>query len=133
MTRVAFIKFDVSGLASVERAVLRLYAEWADELENRVISLFDVTGLEWSEWDLSWENASTAGGAFIASRNVTNTPGVWYEFNVTQMVKQHVEQGATEITIRIECSTSHYVGMVRFTSREAKENSPELSVIGLTR
>ena len=38
MTRVAFIKFDVSGLASVERAVLRLYAEWADELENRVIS-----------------------------------------------------------------------------------------------
>ena len=46
MTRVAFIKFDISDLATLERAILRLYVEFVDQLENRVISLYDVTGME---------------------------------------------------------------------------------------
>jgi len=133
MTRIAFMKFDISELATVEKAVLRLYVEWADQLENRVIAIYDVTGFEWSERDLAWENAPVVEGTLAASRSVSNAAGTWYEFNLTHMLKQHVEQGTSEITIRIETSTSHYAGMVRFSSREAQENSPELSVIGLTR
>ena len=34
MTRVAFIKFDISDLATLERAILRLYVEFVDQLEN---------------------------------------------------------------------------------------------------
>jgi hypothetical protein len=131
MTRVAFIKFDISDLATLERAILRLYVEFVDQLENRVISLYDVTGMEWSEWDLTWENAPVTGGTFITARSVSNQADVWYEFNLTQMVKQHVEQGSPEITIRIENSTSHWAGLVRFASREGRANTPELSVIGL--
>jgi hypothetical protein len=131
MTRVAFLKFDLSDFASVEWAVLRLYAGFSDQLENRVIAIYDVTGADWSESDLTWENAPLTEGKMISSRSVSNESGVWYEFTITRIVQEHIEQGVEEITIRVESKTSHWGGLVTFTSREGNENLPELSIIGL--
>ncbi|NMB39303.1 MAG: DNRLRE domain-containing protein [Firmicutes bacterium] len=133
MTRVAFLKFDISNFATIERAILNLYVEFSDQLENRVIAFYDATGAEWSEDDLTWENAPLTDGTYITSRNVSDESGLWYEINLTQMVKNHVEQGHDEIIIRIENRTSHWAGLVRFTSKEGRENTPELSVIGLSK
>ena len=102
MTRVAFLKFDLSDFASVEWAVLRLYAGFSDQLENRVIAIYDVTGADWSESDLTWENAPLTEGKMISSRSVSNESGVWYEFTITRIVQEHIEQGVEEITIRVE-------------------------------
>lgn len=133
MTRVAFLKFDISDFATMERAILRLYVDFSDQLESRVIGLYDATGAEWEENKLTWNNAPLSGGDIVTSFNVSDESGLWYEANITQMVKKHVEQGHDEIVIRIENRTSHWAGLVRFASKEAGEKAPVLSVIGLPR
>ena len=117
---------EISYLATLT-GDFRLYVEFVDQLKTS--DFYDVTGMEWSGGS-TWENAPVTG-TFITARSVSNQADVWYEFNLTQMVKQHVEQGSPEITIRIENSTSHWAGLVRFASREGRANTPELSVIGL--
>jgi len=131
MTRVGFIKFDLSDYATIERAILRLYVEFADQLESRTIAIYDVTGFDWLDEDLTWETAPLNEGTLITSLNVSNQADVWYEFNITKVVKKHVEQGSNEIVLRIQNNTNHWAGLVRFTSKESKVNTPELSVIGL--
>lgn len=130
MTRIAFLKFDISDFQTIEQAILRLYVEFSDQLENRIIGFYDVTGARWSEDDLTWESAPLTDGAFVTSRNLSDESGLWYEINLTQLVKNHVEQGSDQVVIRIENRTSHWAGLVRFTSKEG-DNAPELSVIGL--
>ena len=130
MTRVAFLKFDVSNFIDVEEAILRLYVEFSDQLENRTIAFYDITGNTWSEREITWENAPVESGNFITSRNISSESNQWHEINLTQMVRDHVRKAEGEIVIRIENKTSHWAGLVRFTSKESDKHKPELSIIG---
>lgn len=133
MTRVAFLKFDISDFSTMEQAILRLYVDFSDQLDNRVIELHDATGIKWTEDELTWNNAPLTAGSLITSFNVSSDSELWYEANITQMVKDHVDRGNDELVIRIENRTSHWAGLVSFASKEAEDNTPELSVIGLPR
>lgn len=127
MTRYAFLRFDLGGLPPLEKAVLRLYAEFASNLHTRDLSLYDITDIEWPGEHTTWETAPLTGGDFIASFSVTNKIGVWYEIDVTDAVKRRMEKG--EISFRLQVDTSHWGSAVFFTSREGERNAPELSLV----
>src|SRR5690554_8016084 len=61
-TRVIFLKFDISEIESVEKATLRLFLEKNDVLEFKTLAFYDITGEEWSEHEITWENAPLEGG-----------------------------------------------------------------------
>jgi len=123
MTRIAFITFDISDISSVERAKLRLYVEWADQLEVRELAVWDMTGFEWSENELTWESAPSEGGSLITYLGVPNIPDIWYDVDVTSILKDHVEEGASTFTVRIENISDHWGGLVNITSREGANPS----------
>ncbi len=127
MTRFAFLRFDLGGLPPLEKAVLRLYAEYASDLHTRQLSLYDISDLEWPGDHTTWETAPLIGGDLIAGFNVTNKIGVWYEIDVTEAVKRRMEKG--EISFRLQVDTSHWGSAVFFTSREGERNPPELSLV----
>src|SRR5690606_28994582 len=56
-TRVIFLKFDISEIESVEEATLRLFLVKNDVLDFKTLAFYDITGLEWSEAEITWENA----------------------------------------------------------------------------
>lgn len=127
-TRIIFLTFDVEDIDSVERAKVRLFAEWVDVFEVRELVVFDVTGFEWNEDELTWNDVSFEEGTIIGFLDVPNIENIWYEFDVTDQLKEHVASGSSTFTVRIENITDHWGGLVRFTSKEG-ENSPELVII----
>lgn len=129
MSRIAFLKFDLSDFAGVEQAALRLFVEFSDVLETRVLRFYDVTGIKWSENSLTWENVPLESGTLIVDLNVSNESGLWYEIDLTEQVKHQLLKGSDEISIRIENKTSHWGGAVFFTSKEGEKNHPELRII----
>lgn len=128
MTRIAYLTFNIADLASVESATLRLYAEWVDQLEVRELAVRDISGVEWSENELTWENAPQDEGALIGHLFVVSLDGIWYELDVTKEVQQLVREGASSFSVRIENLDDHWGGLVRFSSKEGG-NSPQLVVV----
>lgn len=128
MTRIAYLTFNIADLASVESATLRLYAEWVDQLEVRELAVRDISGVEWSENELTWENAPQDEGALIGHLFVVSLDGIWYELDVTKEVQQLVREGASSFSVRIENLDDHWGGLVRFSSKEGG-NPPQLVVV----
>ena len=130
MTRVGFLKFDISSIAAVEKANLRLYIEFSDQLDVRTLAFSDVTGEEWSEGELTWAAAPLGEAELIAEIDVVSQLAKWYEVDVTEWLKAYVAKGAQEISIRINNKADHWGGAVFVTSKEGdEENHPQLVVV----
>src|SRR5690606_40971088 len=68
--------------------ILRLYAEYADNLRTRRLSLYDITDFEWPGDHTTWETAPLTGGDFIAGFDVTNKNG---DRKSTRLNSSHVK------------------------------------------
>ena len=128
-TRVIFLKFDISEIESVEEATLRLFLEKNDVLEFKTLAFYDITGLEWSEAEITWENAPLEDVTHIIDAHTDNTPNVWPTLDINHMVRVHVEAGTEVISIRINHRDDHWGGTIFAPSREAAENNPELVIV----
>lgn len=128
-TRVIFLKFDISEIESVEKATLRLFLEFNDVLEFKTLAFYDITGQEWSEAEITWENAPLEGGTHIRDAYTDNFSNVWLNVNITDMVRKHVEAGTEVISIRINHRDDHWGGTIFAPSREAAANNPELVIV----
>jgi len=128
-TRVIFLKFDISEIESVEKATLRLFLEKNDVLEFKTLAFYDITGEEWSEHEITWENAPLEGGIHIRDAYTDNFENVWLNVNITDMVRKHVEAGTKVISIRINHRDDHWGGTIFAPSKEAAANNPELVIV----
>lgn len=128
-TRVIFLKFDISEIESVEKATLRLFLEKNDVLEFKTLAFYDITGEEWSEHEITWENAPLEGGIHIRDAYTDNFENVWLNVNITDMVRKHVEAGTKVISIRINHRDDHWGGTIFAPSKEAPANNPELVIV----
>ncbi len=61
MSRIGFLKFDISDIATVNRGTLRLYVEFSDQLDIRTLAFYDMTEIDWSEEELTWATAHLEG------------------------------------------------------------------------
>ncbi len=126
MTRISFITFDISDLASVQSAVFRFYVDWADVLEVRDLEFWSISDA-WLEDEITWENAPLQGGTLIGTVPVVSLDDLWYEINVTNQVLENLLNGSSTFSIRIENLDDHWGGLVYLSSREG-ENPPQLVI-----
>jgi hypothetical protein len=63
----------------------------------------------------------------VATRTVSGTTGTWYEFDVTNYLKQQKAAGATFVAFALRAPTVSE-GWAGFNSDEAASNRPELLV-----
>ncbi|MPY91080.1 MAG: DNRLRE domain-containing protein [Luteitalea sp.] len=127
-TRRTHLKFDLSGVAAVGAATLRLFARVA-ETEVIDTSVFGVANTSWSETGITWNNKPALGGTPLDTISVEG-PFQWYDLDVTSYIQDELAAGRTTISLGLRNpSTSNQIILAH--SRE-NANSPELVLTGTT-
>jgi hypothetical protein len=106
--------------------VLRLFGRSSTATQNVGVTLYASPNVTWSETGLTWNNKPT-GTSLSLSATVSGTGNVWYEFDVTDYVKQQKTAGATGVTFALNAAGVTDAWAI-FASDEASANRPQLVV-----
>lgn len=122
---MGLVRFDLSGVdAEFVNAALQFYVM---DGKTRPVeaTLFDVSGQAWDEATMTWDNAPV-GGDEVAKFSVDSSDnGQRISIDLTEYLKNKLEQGETEVSFRIEVTGSSGSNS-QFTlgSRENPGNEP---------
>lgn len=127
--RKAYMKFDFGsfGADTVSSAKLKLHVPAVNTDPLRTVKLYGTADKSWSQAAITWNNAP-AGTAYIGSRDISNTAGVWYEFDVTDYINSNMTEKAVSFLLAIEDPASAKDNFF-ISSNESAANRPELIIV----
>ncbi len=111
-TRQTFFKFDVSGLADVQSARLKLVPFQVDG--TATLAFERIADDAWSETGMTWNNRPTAAGTLVGSLSGFSV-GQQIELDLTQAVKNEAA-GDGVLSLRVSNDGWNFIG---FHSRES--------------
>jgi hypothetical protein len=122
--RKALLKFELQNFdfdtLSIDKAILRLYLESGD---TAIVSAFEY-GNNWEEAALTWSSADEIETK-ITETKITAI-GKYYEWDITSYLQTQTDfDGIISIAMFDEYASS---ANLKFSSREADENLPELLI-----
>jgi hyaluronate lyase len=120
-SRKSFLKFDLQEIGTLASAKLRIYGKATNS--PGIVKLMGSEKSDWTETGLNWNNAP-ASTAEIASAPISTTAN-YYEFDVTDYVKNHFDQ--KEVTFILTGTGKQDIYM-DFNSKEKGENPPQLLI-----
>jgi glucose/arabinose dehydrogenase len=125
-TRETYLKLDLSTLATITSAKLRLNGRLTESgsVQTAVYKADDTT---WSESGLTWNARPPAGTTAAATTTVSGTANQWYEWDVTALLQAEKAAGRTAVTLVLKNLAQTSATLV-FASDEASANRPELVV-----
>lgn len=120
-TRESYLKFDLSdaAISNIGSAKLRVYL---DKAGIDLVAAQEVEDDSWEEYTLTW-NTKPDAGPEIASIPM-ESPGNWYEFDVTEYVAQEFE-GDKQLSIKLVAPNKGGYAVIK--NREAG-NGPQLII-----
>jgi hypothetical protein len=126
-TREAYVKFDLTSVASITSAKLRIYGKLADTRDASVgVSIFNAADTTWTETGLTWNNRPASGLTQHGSFNVAGTTNQWYEINLTSFLQAEFAAGRKVVTLVLKVTGANNAPVV-FASDETA-NAPQLVV-----
>src|SRR5688572_7922997 len=127
-TREAYLRFDVSTLAPVATAKLRLFGRLSAAMASGLgLQLYAVSNTTWSETGLTWNNKPATGSALGGVKTIATTTGQWYEWDVTSYLQQQRLAGATGVSFALKAPNTSDPWAI-FNSGENALNAPQLVV-----
>jgi hyaluronate lyase len=130
-SRETYLSFDLTGVgpdSGISSAKVRLFGRKLDTVvPSMTVGLYAVSSTSWDESTLTWNTRPAAAGSPLATRTIAGSAGAWYEFDITNFLKQQKAAGATSVAfaVRAEAISEGWAG---FVSDEAAANRPELVV-----
>lgn len=127
--RESYLKFDFGSFtgAAASSAKLRVQVASSGTDVTHDIGAYSVTDESWTENGITWRNAPTPETTALDTVTVSNTVGIWYEFDVTSLVNANMSDKIISVAlINIEPAGSQT--HVFFNSREASSGQPELVI-----
>ncbi len=127
--RNAHLKFDLTPVATVSAATLKLYVSSVNSDPTRTISVYSATTAGWSEGTVTW---NTAPGLLnlITTFTVTNTPGTWYNLDLTGYIQGKKAAGVNAISfVLTNTGATGSTNDLSFASKEAATGDPQLVVV----
>jgi endoglucanase len=126
--RRAFLRFDLSSVATVVSAKLRIFASLSSTTDPKPgLSVFAVADTTWGETSITYDNMP-AMGTELGSVAVSSTRHSWKEIDVTSYVQAEKAAGRNQITLGLSGSVDSF-GYVQAFSREASAaNRPQLVI-----
>lgn len=125
--RRSYLKFDLSGISSVNHVSLTLFAGLsAAQAGGVTMSLFSVADTSWTESGITFNNAPAGGSTALASATVT-TAGDPYTFDITSYVKSQFAAGHHVFSLMLK-NPSTSSAVVTINSREASSHQPLLLI-----
>ncbi|HWE97712.1 MAG TPA: DNRLRE domain-containing protein [Tepidisphaeraceae bacterium] len=121
--RVTFLKFDLTGLTSVNSAVLQLSGSLqtaqAPATDTGVYAVSDTSWVEGNgtivnsigdgfdtdnspSGEMTWNNQPAVDGPLLATATVSRSTFQAITFDVTQYIQQQINAGATQVTLALE-------------------------------
>jgi hypothetical protein len=126
--RVSYIKFDLSGVSTINTVMLDLFGKISDtQNANITASIFSVADTSWSETGITFNNAPAASATALAGVTVTGTTLQMVHADVTAYVKAQFAAGHKVICFALKGAASSN-SFVQFNSREAGAQTPALVV-----
>ena len=130
-SRQSYFDFDLNGVgpsAGIVSAKVRLFGN----LLNTAAASADVglypTATTWTENGLTFNNKPAASATPVGAGSVTGTAAKWYEFDVTNYVKQLRDAAQASFAFAVKAPAVGE-GWAGFNSDEAATNRPELVVV----
>jgi hyaluronate lyase len=121
--RRAFLRFDLSGVTSVSRAILKLYVTQLPNGTPAPLKVVSVSDATWSEAAIRWDNQPNAGT--VLSAVSISAPG-WIGIDVTTLVSGQLAAN-NQVSLALLDDTSARRS-IELTSRE----SPSPPVLEVT-
>ncbi|HEX4792517.1 MAG TPA: DNRLRE domain-containing protein [Humisphaera sp.] len=126
--RVAFLKFDLTGITNVNSVQLQLFGELSAASSSGVVTqIFPVLNSTWSETGITFNNKPAPSGSAVGSATITGTTPRLYTFDLTTFIKTQLALRRTVITLKLK-NPSPSTPIVLFNSREAANNGPQLVI-----
>jgi uncharacterized delta-60 repeat protein len=138
---VAYLKFDLGGVTSVESATLFLTGALDTGDELIVAGVYPVSDTSWAEGDgadldgenedqsgaMTWDNRPDVGGDPLAETNFSGEVFQVYSWDVTDYLRQELDDGESVISVAIR-TRDEANGFARFVSRSAGDGAPQLVI-----
>ena len=124
--RESYLKFDLSGVAAVNSARLRLYGLLTTPGLVQV-QAFAVPNTTWTEGGLTFNNRPPSSGAALASVALTSTAGGFHEWDLTSYFRAEKLAGRNTVSVLLRSPIATDPAAI-FASDEAATNRPELRV-----
>lgn len=127
--RETYLKFNISSFGSqLSSAVLSLYGGLIGKADTSLsINAYNVTDTLWSEATINWNNRPFADTSVLATKNIDSAAKKYYEWNLTEHIKNLKKAGVSFVTIKL-VNSSPTLSCANFNSKEASENKPQLMV-----
>ncbi|MBD0254889.1 MAG: DNRLRE domain-containing protein [Cytophagales bacterium] len=129
--RNAFLRFNLTGYASIATARLRFYVSQGGSAtaSSPVIStnVHSVANTAWTESGISWANQPTLGKTLGSFTVTGGHSGAWVEVDVTAYVKAEKNAGRNTVSFGLKNATTSST-TVQIHSREAAFNQPQLII-----
>jgi uncharacterized delta-60 repeat protein len=141
--RVSFLKFDLTGVSTINSAVLQLTgALQSSTASPATTGVFAVPTTSWIEGngtivdsvgdgfdtsnnppgEMTWNNQPAIGGSALASATVTSGTFQTYTFDVTSYLQQQLAAGNTVVSLALE-NLQPTSQQTEFLSRESTSNA----------
>jgi hypothetical protein len=117
----SFLRFNVSGVEAVERAVLRV---WSSSSHSKGYEVRGVTNNSWSETGITFNAGAPAFSSSAAGGSGPLTASTWSEVDVTSLVAGN---GLVSFALTPLSTTA-----MTLSSREAGARAPQLVISGGT-
>jgi mannose/cellobiose epimerase-like protein (N-acyl-D-glucosamine 2-epimerase family) len=125
-TRESYVKFDLSSVATISSAKLRLFGKLSDAaLSSLSIGVYGAASA-WTESALTWNTRPAVGSASLGSVSVSGTTAKWYEIDLGSYLKSEKAAGRNIVTLVLKSQT-RAATVCAFSSDEGV-NGPELRV-----
>jgi glucose/arabinose dehydrogenase len=130
-SKMIYLRFNIASLGStVTNATLRLYGSVGNSSSLNV-DVFYVPDNTWGESTITFNNKPASSGTSYATKTITGTTQQYYEWNITSLVQQRRTAGSTMVSMVLKCAAKG--SFVKFNSKEAASNMPQLVVTSSTR
>jgi hypothetical protein len=125
--RKSYVKFNYSSFSgsSAGSAKLRVYVNAVNTDPTRTIKVYG-TNESWTETGITWNNAPV-GATYLGSFDVSNTAGIWKEFDVTSYVNSNMSDHQVSFLLFNEGAVSSKSD-VQFNTKEATADQPQLVI-----
>jgi len=127
--RQSYLKFDLTTIAGINKATVRLYGSLSDATGSNVpAGIYSVATTTWVEsgsGSITWNNKPATGASPLSTTVITDNVPHWYEFDVTSYLQAEKAAGRNIVSLAVK-NTAQSSPFASFNSREATSNQPQL-------
>ena len=98
-SREGYMHFDLTSVASISNAKLRLFGRLSDATAPSVLINVHNAANTWTEAGLTWNNKPAANATVRGSLTVAGTTAQWYEVDLTSFLQAELAAGRKVVTL----------------------------------